>query len=72
MGKLLSLVHLNQLDWNMFRKGRGIIFLTDIHEIHSTQHNFKTIGSILTKFVLHILDSISNCILPSNTSSNLS
>ena len=47
-------------------------FLTDIHEIRSMQHNFKTIGSISTTFVVHILDCINNCILTSNTSSNLS
>ena len=46
----------------LFRKGRGIIILTDIHEINSTQHNLKTIGSILTKFVVHILDCINNYI----------
>ena len=48
------------------------VYLTDIHEIHSTQHNLKTNGSILIKFAVHILDCINNCILTSNTSSNLS
>ena len=72
MGKMLSLVHFKSVRLEHVQERTRNYLLTDIHEIHSTQHNFKTIGSILTTFVVHFLDSISNCILSSNTSSNLS
>ena len=70
MGNLLTLVPFKSVRLEHVQDRTRNYFLTDIHEIHSMQHNFKTIGSILTKFVVHILDCISNCILTSNTSSN--
>ena len=72
MGKLLSLVPFQSVRLEHVQERTHHYLLTDIHEIHSMQHNFKTIGSILTQFVVHILDCITNCILTSNTSSNLS
>ena len=72
MGNLLSLVPFKSVRLEHIQKRTWNYFFKDIHGIHSTQHNFKTIGSILTKFVVHILNCINNCILTSNTSSNLS
>ena len=50
MGKLLSLVPFKSVKLEHVQERTRIYFLTDIHEINSTQHNFKTIGSILTIF----------------------
>ena len=67
MGNVLSLVPFKSCRSEHVQERTNNYFLIDIHAIHSTQHNFKTIGSILT-FVVHILDCINNCILTSNTS----
>ena len=72
MGKVLSLMPLKSVRLEHVQERTKNYFLTDIHEIHSTQHHFKTIGSILREFVVHILDCINNCILTSNTFSTLS
>ena len=51
MGNLLSLVRLEHV-----QERTSSFFLTDVHEIHSTQHH------LMTKCVVHILDCINDCI----------
>ena len=63
MGKLLSIVPFKSVRLEHVQERKRNYFLTDIQEINSTQLNLKIIGSILTKFVVHILDCINNCIL---------